>query len=121
LRSLILAGGLAVGLAATLAFARQSPAPDSSQTTSTFATGGTAVVVDAVVRDKSGKPITDLRAGDFELLEDGVAQTIGDVALVAPPPSDTPSANLPTTATAAPNVGSRPVAAPTRFKSLGGA
>ena len=116
MRSFILAGGLVVGLAGTFVLAQQSPAPNSPQPQPqpTFAAGGTAVVVDAVVRDKGGKPITDLKAADFELLEDGVPQTIGDVALVAPPPSsETPSANLPASVAAAPNVSSRPVVAPT--------
>ena len=49
-----------------------------------FVSGTTAVVVDVVVRDKKGNPVTDLRASDFELLEDGVRQEIGDATLVAP-------------------------------------
>jgi VWFA-related protein len=44
-------------------------------------------MVDAVVRDKSGKPVTDLKAADFELYEDDVRQEIGDVTLMAPPAS----------------------------------
>jgi len=44
----------------------------------------TAVVVDVVVRDRRGRPILDLQKSDFELLEDGVPQAIGDVTLVAP-------------------------------------
>jgi VWFA-related protein len=36
----------------------------------------TAILVDAVVRDRNGKLLTDLSASDFELFEDGVAQTI---------------------------------------------
>jgi hypothetical protein len=49
----------------------------------TFGTGTTAVVVDVVVRDRKGNPVTDLRKEDFELLEDGVQQEIGDITLVA--------------------------------------
>ena len=36
----------------------------------------TAILVDAVVRDKSGQLVTDLSATDFELFEDGARQTI---------------------------------------------
>src|SRR3954454_15905826 len=31
----------------------------------------TAILVDAVVRDRNGHPLTDLSANDFELFEDG--------------------------------------------------
>jgi VWFA-related protein len=63
--------------------AQQEPAgaPPARQP---FATGTTAVVVDAVVRDGRGRPVTDLRKDDFELLENGVRQDIVDVALVTP-------------------------------------
>jgi len=37
----------------------------------------TAILVDVVVRDKKGQPVTDLTANDFELYEDGVQQDIG--------------------------------------------
>jgi VWFA-related protein len=46
--------------------------------------GAAAIVVDAVVRDSKGKPVTDLRTDDFQLLEDGVPQDIGDVTVVMP-------------------------------------
>jgi VWFA-related protein len=53
----------------------------------TFISGTSAVVVDAVVRDRQGNPVTNLRAKDFELYEDGVRQKITSVSLVAPGPS----------------------------------
>jgi VWFA-related protein len=40
------------------------------------------VQVDAVVTDKNGKPVTDLHAEDFEILEDGRAQPITNFAYV---------------------------------------
>jgi hypothetical protein len=43
----------------------------------------TAILVDAVVRDKNGNLITDLAALDFELAEDGVAQTIDSFTRVS--------------------------------------
>ena len=47
-------------------------------------TGVAAIVVDTIVRDSKGKPVTNLRKEDFELLEDGVRQEIGDVTVVMP-------------------------------------
>ena len=35
------------------------------------------MLVDVVVRDRRGQPVRDLTQADFEILEDGVAQTIG--------------------------------------------
>ncbi len=37
----------------------------------------TAILVDVVVRDKRGQPVTDLTAADFEIYEDGVLQDLG--------------------------------------------
>jgi len=71
-------------LVATLVVAvvsAQTPPPQS------FATDTSAVVIDAVVRDRKGAPVTDLRKQDFELLEDGVRQDIGDVTLVGGEPA----------------------------------
>lgn len=36
-----------------------------------------AILVDVVVRDRHGQPVTDLTAEDFEIIEDGVPQEIG--------------------------------------------
>jgi VWFA-related protein len=46
--------------------------------------GVTAVVVDVVVRDNKGNPVTDLRREDFRLFEDGVQQEISDSVVVMP-------------------------------------
>ncbi len=65
----------------------------------------TAILVDVVVRDRRGQPVTDLTSSDFELYEDGVLQDIGaltrytsdvDAAVVtstttAPPPTAGPA------------------------------
>jgi VWFA-related protein len=41
-----------------------------------YATAATAILVDVVVRDRRGLPVTDLSADDFAIAEDGVAQKI---------------------------------------------
>ena len=43
-----------------------------------------AIVVDVIVRDEKGRPVTDLQKEAFEVYEDGVRQELGDVMLVAP-------------------------------------
>ena len=52
----------------------QAPSPRRADQPYTSAT--TAILVDVVVRDKRGRPVTDLAAGDFALSEDGVPQKI---------------------------------------------
>ena len=42
----------------------------------TFATGTATVVLDVVVRDKKGRSLSDLRADEIEVSEDGIRQTI---------------------------------------------
>ncbi len=42
----------------------------------TFSTNTSLVIIDANVRDRSGKVIPDLKKSDFTLLEDGKPQTI---------------------------------------------
>lgn len=81
------------------------------------ATGGdsssvTAVVVDLVVRDRKGLPVTDLTAADFEVLEDGVPQEVGSFrlpaaeavpgAVVASAATPAPAASTPTAPGASP-------------------
>lgn len=41
-----------------------------------------AIEIDAFVTDRQGNPVTDLTMDDFELLEDGVPQTIASLSLV---------------------------------------
>ncbi len=75
--------------AATLAASSLVPLSSQAPTRSPaaqqpFVTGTTAIVVDVVVRDRSGEPVLDLQPSDFELFEDDVRQEIGSVELVAP-------------------------------------
>ena len=46
----------------------------------------TLIQVDATVLDKNGKVVKDLKAEDFEILENGQKQTIKNFAFVEPPP-----------------------------------
>ena len=48
----------------------------------TFRGGVRLIEVDAVVRDKDGKFVPDLRKDDFEILEDGLPQEVASVSVV---------------------------------------
>ena len=74
---LVLIGGM-LSAAARPHSATQSPAQRP------FETGTAGVVVDVVVRDGGGNPVTDLQKDDFELFEDGVRQEIADLTIVRP-------------------------------------
>ena len=68
---------------AVCAVQAQGPAPPASgqpaaaRVREAQATEVNAVVVDVVVRDGNGKPVTNLTAADFELYEDGDRQELG--------------------------------------------
>src|SRR5207237_939212 len=98
---------------AALVLAVAVPAGRAQQTTpqraaGTVKAGVTAVLVDVVVRDKRGQPIRDLQQSDFQVLEDGIPQTIGsftrmfDGAVMAMPRPDAPSAPRPAGAVGSP-------------------
>src|SRR5438067_2091504 len=72
---LLLAACGALALAAALA------AQDAGQTP-TFRGGIDAVTVDAIVTDKQGKPVTDLTADDFEIVENKKPQAIQTFKLI---------------------------------------
>jgi VWFA-related protein len=104
-------------LAVTVIVVAASLADHAQQPDPKFGASTTAVVIDVVVRDTKGRPVTDLTRADFELLEDGVLQELGDVTRVGVPDiaaSRRPRAAgpaAPTTATAHPSP--RSVPAPT--------
>jgi VWFA-related protein len=72
----------------------QQQQPQRAQGTVTE--GVTAVLVDVVVRDRRGQPLRDLVQADFEVLEDGVPQTIGSFS----PQFERPAAAEPSAPTA---------------------
>jgi VWFA-related protein len=63
----------------------------------TFATQTVARVIDVVVRDKKGSPITGLQRGDFQLTENGSVQEILGFSAVTPgnPPTVPAASGLP--------------------------
>ena len=85
--SAAITGACLAPLFMTSSHAAQQQAGGEGPAHRTFISGTSAVVVDAVVRDRQGNPVTNLRAKDFELYEDGVRQRIASVSLVAPEPS----------------------------------
>jgi len=65
-------------------------AQDDQPHTATLTVNARLVVLDVVVRDKTGKPVTDLTKDDFRVFEDGIPQPIRSFeppALHALPPS----------------------------------
>jgi VWFA-related protein len=73
------AAGIAAFVLAGTGLAGQTSSPRPPQS---FTASSTAILVDVVVRDGRGRPVTDLVAADFQIAEDGVAQTIGSFSRV---------------------------------------
>ena len=71
-----LALSVLVGLVASAALVGQQAAPAPSQQPPTFRSSINLVLVDVVVRDRSGAVVKGLKADDFELQEDGARQQI---------------------------------------------
>ena len=85
--SLLFALAMAVPLAAGPG---PQQAPDGAGSPSS-GSDAASVRIDAVVTDRHGRPILDLRPGDFELLENGAPRPIGAVELrtiARPAPAD---------------------------------
>ena len=84
----ILACVLIVAVTAASAFPRAGQDPrDPAQDDEPVVVGTTEVLMDAVVKDKKGAVVRDLRPSDFEVYEDGVRQEIRSFRLVARAPS----------------------------------
>jgi len=122
-RKSALAALLAI-LALTPAGAQQQQAP--ARADKTLNEGVTAVLVDVVVRDRRGQPVSDLSPADFELTEDGTAQKIGsftpifaDATPVPAPTPSTPAASTEAVAGSAPAVNSGPLITSLVFDRLG--
>lgn len=72
----VLSMGLA-GAVLAASFAGEAQQVPPPRAAGSVTTDVSAVLADVVVRDKHGMPVKDLQQADFELLEDGVPQTIG--------------------------------------------
>ncbi len=64
-------------------------APSAQQT---FRATSNTIAVEATVVDKSGKPVTDLTAADFQIIEDGKLQPVQTIYLVRTPAKGSTSA-----------------------------
>ena len=80
-------------IASTTIGAQQPPAqqPPAQRAIEGDTTTVTAIVVDVVVRDKQGNPVTGLTQDDFQIFEDGVRQDVGSLTAVNKAPA-TPAA-----------------------------
>lgn len=78
-----IASVVVIGAAAAASVVAQQSAREPARQRATFDASTTAVLVDVVVRDKQGRPVTDLTARDFDLREDGARQTIGSFTRVS--------------------------------------
>ncbi|HEX8147544.1 MAG TPA: VWA domain-containing protein [Pyrinomonadaceae bacterium] len=82
----ILASVLILAVTAASAFPRAWQNPqERAQDEETVVVGTTEVLMDAVVKDKKGVLVKDLKASDFEVYEDGVRQEIRSFRLVSRP------------------------------------
>lgn len=80
---------LCLAAAAAPPAAQRQPPP--ARADRTVQSGATAVLVDVVVRDRRGQPVTDLAPADFEIYEDGVRQEIGSLTLYTPESAGAPA------------------------------
>jgi VWFA-related protein len=87
LAALLAAGALICGPgpgAAQQQDSRQSPPqPSNAPQQPIFRTGVDLVRLDAIVTDRRGQPVDDLRAEDFEIFENGARQQIASFSFVA--------------------------------------
>ncbi|HET9319813.1 MAG TPA: VWA domain-containing protein [Bryobacteraceae bacterium] len=64
------------------AFAQQPATPTAPAQASTVKTTAEEVLLDVIVRDKKGKPVTDLKPDELTVLDNGVPQTLSGFRLV---------------------------------------
>ncbi|MEO6238629.1 MAG: VWA domain-containing protein [Vicinamibacterales bacterium] len=77
------AAGAALVVLAAIAPAGIAGQAQARRPPQSFTASSTAILVDVVVRDSRGRPVTDLSAADFQVAEDGVWQTIGSFSRVS--------------------------------------
>ncbi|HJU56376.1 MAG TPA: VWA domain-containing protein, partial [Pyrinomonadaceae bacterium] len=69
-------------IGSTIPCLAQDPAAQQQDDDEKLVVGTTEVVLDAVVKDKKGHAVKDLKASDFEIFEDGVRQEVKSFRLV---------------------------------------
>jgi VWFA-related protein len=74
--------------------AQNIPAPGPRTSESASSADKSAVRVEAIVTDKQGKPVLNLRSSDFVIHENGVPQTIDNAVLMSRKASTEPSAPI---------------------------
>ena len=94
----------------------QEPAPAAQAPV--FHAGTQAVVLDVVARDKKGRTVTDLRAEEFTVLEDGAAKAITGFRFVAGPKLPPAMAGLQATNAPAPEAIKHPILVSLVFDAL---
>ena len=72
-----------------------SPAAQEPQRPPTFKSGTNIIRVDATVTDRNGNPLTDLKADDFEIREDGKLQPIASFKFISADGQPTDDRSLP--------------------------
>ncbi|HWB83288.1 MAG TPA: VWA domain-containing protein [Bryobacteraceae bacterium] len=87
----------------------QPAAPQAAPPDTVIRINVNLVQVDAVVTDAKGKPVTDLKPEDFEILQDGKAQVITNFSYISTRPGEPAVRNVPA---AAPLKGVPPPPAP---------
>ncbi len=81
-RSVALVLFLALAIAPLVSLTAQTP-PAQQTGVERIVVGTNEVMLDAVVRDKKGRPVKDLQASDFQVIEDGVPQEIKSFRMVS--------------------------------------
>jgi hypothetical protein len=96
---LLMAAGLLVGGLMHSQTASSAPQDDSAKAPFTLKTATHLVLVDVVATDGKGKPVTDLKAEDFLVTEDGHPQSLRSFSFQRPAVSSdlpqTPAPQLP--------------------------
>jgi VWFA-related protein len=89
--SLVMAAGLLGSVASP---GQQSPSSEPSAAVPTLSTYSHRVVLDVVVTDGKGRPVSRLSRSDFQVFENGAPQTLRSFEIVRPEPAQAPATVL---------------------------
>lgn len=102
---------LALVTASTLPALAQTPTNNQQQDEERLVVGTNEVLLDAVIKDKKGHTVKDLKASDFEVYEDGVRQQVKSFRLVNRDEAATAAGNT-SGATSQPDQSTQPIITP---------